>query len=586
MVVSETLQDCEHPTLILCRSLGQYKSLLRLVASTDKRYLVASDDIRVHNLLAHNPNIIQVLWISQMDTIYSVSESVIKVIKEVNNWLKYESGCHPAIQDLIYWPMHCEGGSTSQLVLDFLLLEKSYESLITKYKLAELIIISDSATTWEHELLIEIARKNKLQVKILEVALLKNWLCKNIWLNIKPLIVALYRTSQILKIKLKCILTARIKDSAGLIAIQLVSGSKNHQNNSKVLSRALRDECLDPIIIGWRLGASASDLKSEGFKFAELEQSVRISDLFLTWYRILTSRWRARGRLSVFPHTNSPGKNPQVMKNILARSALDFYFNDLLDRVLLKNASSRYFTSHKAMALRPHSLVLPHGSIVFREFRRALPDAPVFIQGGWPYNIHEPITNEEVPIPRNQVTFFACSSLHRKILIDKGFCVENVIVTGLQWLESIMTFSHNTTKRRSREKIGLQEGEWYVLLDSSSTLPGYQTAQEQQKILNMMLNFARLNSKCILMIKSHPTSQDAIIQKLVVEYALPNVKLIESGILPYDAINASDLLITKISTMAIEAMYLNVPTIGIILDNEPSWKVYEGGSNTSFLYTV
>ncbi len=53
--------------------------------------------------------------------------------------------------------------------------------------------------------------------------------------------------------------------------------------------------------------------------------------------------------------------------------------------------------------------------------------------------------------------------------------------------------------------------------------------------------------------------------------------MITSGALPYDAINASDLLITKMSTMALEAMYLNVPTIGIILDNEPNWKVYEEG---------
>ncbi|MBT7444029.1 MAG: hypothetical protein HN790_08720 [Methylococcales bacterium] len=578
MVVTEVLESSEHPTLILCRAFEQHKVLDRLVTSNNKRYIVASDDIRVHHLLAPYPNVIGPLWIVQMDTVYSVAESVITVIKEVNDWLRYESGCHPAIRDLIDWPMHCEGGATSQRILDFLLLEKSYESLITTAKLAEVIIINDSVSTWENELIIAIARKHKIPVKILGVTPLKNWLRKNIWRHIKPLAVALFRTSQVLKVKLKCILSTRSpKDDSGLVAIQLVSSSKNHQNHTKVLARALRDEGLDPIIIGWRLGVSASDLTTEGFKLIELEQSVRLPDLILAWCRILISRWRAGFRLGVLSITDNFCANPQVLKNILARSVLDFYFNELLDRAMLKSASSRYFTYHKVQALRPHSLVLPYGSIFFREFRRALPNAQVFIHGGWPYNIHEPITDKEAPIPRNQVMFFACSDLHRRILIDKGFRMENVIVTGLHWVESIMAFSCNTTKRKSRETLGLPEGEWFVLLDASTTLLGYHTAQERQLILNMMLNFAQLNSNCILIIKPHPMSKGTIIKQLVAEYALPNVRLIEAGVLPYDVINASDLLITKTSTMAIEAMYLDVPTIGVVLDNEPNWRVYEEG---------
>lgn len=145
-----------------------------------------------------------------------------------------------------------------------------------------------------------------------------------------------------------------------------------------------------------------------------------------------------------------------------------------------------------------------------------------------------------------------------------------------------MDFSHKTTKLRSREKLGLYEGDWVVLLDSNVVCSGYLTSQEQQKVLVMMLNFAQVNSNCILMIKAHPTSKTTIIQQLIAEYALPNVKLILSGILPYDALNASDLLLTKISTLALEAMYLNVPTIGVILDNELNWKVYDEGIEYQF----
>jgi hypothetical protein len=564
--------------LLICREFDQSHCLAEIVESSEKRFVVASDDIRVHKLAGIYPNVADTVWMSQMDSIFSVSNEVIAIINAVNDWYKAVAGGHRSIKDLLYWPMHCEGGPTSQRVLDFLLLERSYELLIATQNPAEIIIINDPVTTWENELLIAIAHKREIQVRVVGILLIKQWLRKNIWLHIRPFAVGVFKTFQIVKAKSQWALQTRSAgDDSGVVAIQLASSSKNHQNHTKVLARALRDEGLDPIILGWQLGASAGDLKHEGFKFINLEQGVRLADVLLVWYRVLISRWLAGRRIKPLLRGSILCANPQVLQSTLARSVLDFYFSELLQRALLKCASRRYFISHKVSALRPHSLILPVSAILFREFRRALPHAVVFINGGWPYNLPEPITDSEAPIPRNQVVFCACSDLHRKSLIDKGFRSENVIVTGLHWVESIMDFAQQTTKQQSRATLGLPIAKWFVLLDVNATLLGYQAAQEQQSVLSMVLDFAKTNPDCFIMVKPHPGSQDHIVGQLIAEYALPNVKMIEKAVLPYNVLNAADLLITKVSTLAIEAMYLNVPTIGIVLDNETFWEVYQNG---------
>lgn len=585
MVSLENLEPVELPILIICRHLQQSDQLLRAISCSKKRYIVASDDIRIHHLAASHPNVERVSWICQMDTLFTLSDKVVAIIDSVNNWFKNESNGHSFINDLLFWPKHCEGGATSQIVLDFLLVEKSYEALFDLERLGGVLIINDATATWENDILLGIARQRDMPAKVIGRLFLKSWLRKYLWLQIRPFAVAVFRTLMVLRVYIRHFKLPRHckDDMSGHVAIQLVGSSKNHQNHTKELADALRGENLDPIVLGWQLYDSAGDLQNNGFKVAELERCLRLCDIFSAWHLVIRSRWRSRRAIRTLLSSNNHSTNPQVLNRTLGRLVKHFYFNELLSRVLLKSASRRYFADHEVSALRPWTQILPEGIILYNEFRRTLPDAIVFNQGGWPYNLPQPIADSNMPIPQSQVTYFACSDLHRKILINKGFRSKNVVVTGLHWVSSINIFAQ-TTKQQSRVEIGLPAAKWYVLLDINVVLQGYQTAQEQFTILSMMLLFAKANSDCFLMIKPHPTSQDPIVGQLITECALTNVKLIEKSDLPYHAINAADLLITKISTMAIEAMYLDVPTIGIVLDNEQAWEVY--GKGVEYQHTL
>ena len=50
--------------------------------------------------------------------------------------------------------------------------------------------------------------------------------------------------------------------------------------------------------------------------------------------------------------------------------------------------------------------------------------------------------------------------------------------------------------------------------------------------------------------------------------------LIDKNMLPYHALNAADLLITKFSTIALEAMLFKKPVVSILLDGEERFRMY------------
>jgi hypothetical protein len=571
--------------LIICRDYLQKNVLIKLISTSQNSYIVASDDYRIHRLVENHPNVCEVCWLSQMNTIYSISEEVVNIIKQVNEWYKDEKHANLFIYELLYWVMHIEGGITSQRVCDFLLTEKSYEAIFNAKNPDKVIIIRNFKTRWENNLIIAIARKRNLQVSFAASFSLVQYLRNRLWLRIRPFAIGAYQTAQIVNTKLRSLIKLKsIMNESGEVGIQLVSSSKNHQNHTKVLARALRAEGLDPIILGWQLGTSAADLRKEGFKLTELEREIRFVDLILVWYRILIAYFSARRRIKTLMLNCNYCANGQVLRSTLSKSVLDFYFCELPSRAFFKCAALKYAKKHSMRALRPHSLVLPEGVILFREIRRLMPKALVFMQGGWPYNIPEPITDSETPIPRSQVTFFACSGLHRQILIDKGFQAKSVFITGLHWVESVLSFGKRNTKLQSRETLSLPKADWFILLDVNYVLLGYFTEQEQITVLNIVLNFAQENANCCLMIKPHPGSNAQIVKELIDAISLPNITMINKADMPYHALNAADVLITKVSTLAVEAMYLDVPTIGVILDYEPNWKVY--GNGVEYEYSI
>ena len=78
----------EQTVLVVCRGLSEIDLLQRFQPHPDCRYVVASDDIRVHLEKEKYPWVETVCYLEQMESLYPVAADVIKFIEPVNNWLE------------------------------------------------------------------------------------------------------------------------------------------------------------------------------------------------------------------------------------------------------------------------------------------------------------------------------------------------------------------------------------------------------------------------------------------------------------------------------------------------------------------
>ncbi len=562
--------------LIVCRDLGGLKAMQSEAAGFQSGVVVVSDDPRVQKAASESIAVADVAFLEKMESYYCVSDDVIDIIRQINHWLE-SLGEESAIpKDLLYWVMHCEGGDTSQRVLDVLLLMRSYEDLVDRYHPHEIVLIRSVNPSWEDDLLLAFAGSVGIGARLSGRLGFSGWFHHRVWLRWRPVAVGVYLTVKIVQVKLANLLRRQFSvENEKSVIVQLVSSSKTHLNHTRPLVKALNSVSLHAMVLGWRLGESAALLRSDGIAVVELETWVTLRDLISGWLRTLRSWRRARANSSVFLTDGQRVSKSELFRGILFKAMRSFYLSELVGGYYLQSAARRFFHQFQPRALRPHSLVLPDGVIPYREIRKIDKNFLTFIQGGWPYNFPEPITDCESPIPKDKVVFCSCGKLHRDILQEKGFLQNNLHITGLHWIEPITEFKRKFSKTDSREALGLNpHAEMYALYDPSSVLRGYLSSQERYLVLQSILTFAEKNPRLQLMIKPHPTHRVGVLEALVSERSLPNVRLIDQSLLPYHALNAADILVFRFSTLAIEAMFMSVPALGILLNNEENFKCY------------
>jgi len=563
--------------LIICRDLRSASRLSRFKPQSQSRYILASDDLRVHEAAKEYLWIDEICWIEQIESYYCVADDVIAIIRQINKWLESFGREDEISKELLYWGMYCDGGDTSQRVLDLLLLMRSYQDLINRFQPGEIILIRSANASWEDELFLAFADDIGIRIRVSGRLDLAGWLRNRVWPKWRPLAVGVYWSAKIIQVKLANLFRMQPSvDAKKSVMVQLEGDSKKHLNHTQTLLKAINDSGLQGVALGWRLGQSANILRHEGIAVVELEMWLSLGDLVAGWFRTLKSWRRAKANIHNFLSDNQGIKKAGLLRGILSKSIRSFYLSELVGRYYLRKAARVFFQHNRPRALRPHSLVLPVGVIPYRAIKNIDEKIIVFIQGGWAYNVPEPISDFESPIPRDEVVFCSTGKLHRSILLDKGFLDKNVYITGLNWIEPITEFREKFSKIDSRKALGLNlQAELYVLYDPNSFLRGYLTRQERYLTLQSVMNIAKKHRDVQVMIKPHTSHKKGLLEKIVKQYSLQNVKLIEQSMLPYHALNAADILITKFSTLAIEGMFLGVPTLGVILDNEENFKYYD-----------
>ena len=571
-------------TLIICRDLTSFNSINNKnifdSLTLYSEIVIVSDDLDVHQQASLLKNA-SIIYFDQMLSLYKVTNLVSPLLQQINHFLKISSN-NLIPKYLLYWTQHVEGGDTTQRIQDAYLELENCRILLDKEQPQQVIFGKSLIKYWEDDLLEMYIRHNKIKV-----IRLKSYLYKfhylNIWLDIRSFGKEIYRIFQIIEIKLRNN-NSKINYSKHekIIAIQLCSSHQKHLNHTLPIIDAIKKKGIKAILFTYDLGNFSKKLRKQGYEVIELESFLSLKDIFFSWLGSIRCYIAIWNNLIDFINTYDQEINNKFVKIILKTSILNFFIHELPSRYRLNISSKLFFKRYKPFITRFWTDVLPQGLIAYQASLSSNHNTITFWHPTWPYNFEEAYEVDRIKIDY----YFCISKSHiEKLSLETNYS-SKYILSGIAWFPILKLFKTKYKRIDSLKHLSVSRNneELVIFLDSQAVLRGYCSSLEQTLLVATVFNFVKENKNTILIIKPHAQHKKGKLERYFKDDTSSRIFWLDSSISPYHCINASDLVITKFSTLGAEAMILNVPTICALLDNETRWKIYENAA--SYVYDI
>jgi hypothetical protein len=555
--------------LLVCRGLGEIKVLRRLRPQPGCHYIVASDDLRVHLEMKTYPWVAEVCYLERMESFYAVAFDVIKYLELINQWLESLGSQAKGIpQELLFWIRHCEGGKTTQRLQDLLLLIRSYEHLIDTYSISSIIILSHPQTEWEDDVLIKVGQQKGVKVQTIGNFRL-NILKAKLLSLLKLLAREPYYIFPILRDKLwEHFRPQKPGISVKEIVMQMCIPHDKFIEEHILVMQAFKSLGYDPVALLWRASKAAVRFQQAELRAEKLETFVPMSSIWGAPFRVwLTWRQARRRRYEFLAHPGLEYRNIPFGP-LLWPCLRSFFWEELAQRYRLQQAAKQYFLSHSPLAVRLWGgEILAEGFIVSKSLNDRQRPLTFLWFGAAVEDPYYQLSSTDL--------FLAAGDNEKEYLEKLGVPANRIVTVGSSRYDNLAAFrkEHSPSQSRAFLKIP-QDFQNYILFDSNEDSRGYLTIQEQSLVTNALCNFAQQHPSVALMIKPHPVHRPGWLEALIGYFSLPNVFLVDKKMLPYHALNAADLLITKLSTLALEAMLFERPVISVLLDGEERFRIY------------
>lgn len=572
-------------TLIVCRDWESLAALNKLRPVKAERYVVASDDARVRLEAASLPWVADVRWLDRMESFYSVAGDVIRITEEMNRWLKTladEDRGFPS--SLLFFPRSAEGGMTTQRIQDALLLIRSYLHLIESCDSSRVLIVVRPGFLWEDEVLAATARAKRLSIQRIESRMSAAW-------GEAKSAGALYARAAYYAVNVARIGAVSRRfgkdvDPEGGIVFQLCSSAHKHVENIVPLMKALKDRCCRPIALCWHSrdrytrNPGSRQIRREKLEAHDLERFCSITHVLRSLVRGYRT-WRAArgGKEKLF---DSPALEYQGVRlgPLLWPSVRYFLIVEAPEAYRFRIAINRYFERRHPVAVKLWGATgLSEGYLAW-ECLSSRKERPLFFFYTMGANIDWPYDEPSSPVD----LLFVPGEVQRSTA-NSNVPAENIFVCGQARYDGLTEFRARHAPSESRRLLGIPENPGLkVLYDHNIALRGFLSERERASALSGLLQFADSAPEASLLIKPHPSDTSQFAWDGGRRAVSKNVFLIEKTSAPYHALNATDLLITKYSTIGIEAMLFERPVICCALDGERRIDIYKGASE--FLCSV
>jgi hypothetical protein len=558
--------------LLVCRGYRDITLLEGFRPQPESRYIVASDDVRVHMEMEKYPWATGVVYLEEMEAFHTVAPDVIKYLAIVNEWLRSLGDDPKGVpRELLFWICHCEGGMTTQRIQDALLLIRSYQNLLEAHDPSQIVIFSHPQWQWEDDVLVAVGQNKGIKIRVHG-----RWRPGVLKARARSFLKLIVRDPYCLVNLLRAKLPGRASDKPGIsqkeIVLQLCSPDPKHVGNILPLIKALKERRYDPVALQWQAFQSQAEFQQAGLRAENLETYAPMSVLWEPTVRVWRTWRQARRRKSQFFAHPGLKYRDISLGPLLWPSVQSFVWEELAQRFRLQQAAKAYFTVHQPLALRVWGGgVLPEGAILLQSIDRC-GDTRRPLIFFWIMNYYDnPYESNYACID----LFLAAGDSQRQYLERIGVPSGRIVPMGLSRYDHLTAFQQEFSPAQSRACLQIHGNfQYYFLFDANAALRGFITNREQSLVTRALLTFAGAHPSVALIIKPHPVHRTGWLEGLINNFSLSNVFLISKDMLPYHALNAADLLITKFSTIALDAMFFKVPVISILLDGGQRFRIY------------
>jgi hypothetical protein len=567
--------------LILCRTARDITYVEEYYQRSQANLVVVSDDIEVQEVCSKLPFIKAVSWIEQAESLFMVSDDVILVTKAINEWLSLKIDVAGGIpKQLVFWLQQVEGGMAAQRIQDAMLLIRSYDCLIHTYNPSCVILISNPDTLWEDSVLLQTCANRDLIVEVIGkykasvlLARIRNFL-RNTLVR-EPLYIF-----DILREKIRGIRVGVTKENREVV-FQLCSSGKNHIQNILPIMAELQKRNYDPVALCWMASGGADEVKKANISAVQLENYVPIKGLWQGGLRAYRT-W-----VAINPHRVSFLEHPALVYKgvsigpLLWPSIKYHVFVDLPQRYRLNLALREYLSGHSPLAIKLWGGgELAESRILLQHIQASSKPEPLLMFWFWGF-FEDPYV-----LPPHYINLYLAAGRHQEdYLSNRGISKSKIASVGMSQYDWLARFSAEHSAEQSRYILGIPEGfVFYVLYDMNLPYRGYLSPSEQTQLREFLLKFSRNHKEVALIIKPHPGYDSKIMKQLIQSCSSSNVFFVERNALTGHSLNSADLLITKNSTIGLEAMLMECPVVSVMLDEEKEFQTF--GEAAEYIATI
>jgi hypothetical protein len=551
--------------LIVCRDGSSIPLIAGLQRPDGLQCVIASDDPAVHAAGRRLPFVSDVCWLEGMGTIFATAAPVEQLRGIVNRWLEaLPQGIERVPSDLVAWLPHVEGGDTVQRLQDAVVLIDSYLELISRYDVARIVVLS-GGRCWEDDVLRAVATSRRIPVETVA-----NCRSSSIASGVRMLKAfgrPAYRLMEAMRgLRRVKAAAADLPAEPGLaqpIVFQLAHCSDKHIENVAPLMIELERLGHPTVALTCLAPDTGRRARAYGLRVQEVAAFLPRWALVFGLVDAVRVLVRACRRASHFREFSSLSYRHVPLGGVLWPIVLDYLSTELVARHVMAAGLKAYFSVHRPVAMKLWGEIsLYEGYLAWK----LSANRPFWFDYWIGVNIDSPYWSPDVPID----LFFAAGPFHVEFMKRIGIAADRIASVGSLRYAAMPAFADSHTPADSRRHLGVPEGyDWHVLWDRNSMIRGFMSNQEQLRVAAALLQV--VGPSCALIVKPHPSSSPGLVETLLPDRR-GHVFTAAAAELPYHAINAADIVVTKISSIGVEAMLMGKPVVLVSLDGEPKWR--------------